>query len=195
MSLLIETNRTKDRLIISFGGYDQRWGQIRRFEFMQFLTRHFPDIDRHFHMDTFNSCYHKGIDGHSGSIEETVTYLERLIRGYRHVYCIGVSSGGYAAILFGSLLKITGVLAFIPPTRLYGKGITHCDLNLYIHKDTQYLLVGDLSETQSYHHIDHCRHLAHHPNVEIVSEVKVNLPEMRDDGRLLSYLSRLISEK
>lgn len=197
MSLVIEPTRDRGCLIISFGGQDQRWGQIRRFEFLRFLSHHFPHLHRHFHLDSFSSCYHKGIDGHSASVDETVEYLRRLIRGYRSVYCIGVSSGGYAAILFGSLLQATGVLAFIPPTRLYRPDTDpkYRDLDPLIHPGTRYLLVGNTSEKQPFHHLSHCIHLEHHPNVTVFRESSIHLPAMRDDGRLLAYLNRLLLDE
>ena len=67
-------------------------------------------------MDKNRNSYHNGIVGISNNIDETLPHLQAQIAPYSNVIFLGVSSGGYAAILFGSLLNVKSVLAFIPQT-------------------------------------------------------------------------------
>jgi predicted esterase YcpF (UPF0227 family) len=109
-SRVVIANNKTDTLIISFGGMAHQFGLIPPFEFMNFLNTHFKDVDM------YRKHYHKGINGISIDIDSTVNYLKDQVQKYKNVIFIGVSSGGYAAILFGSLVKVTKVIAFAPQT-------------------------------------------------------------------------------
>ena len=119
--LIIKSKTDTDTLIVSFAGHDRKFGSVQRFEFVNFIDKHFNDIDRQFYTDKHLLSYHKGIFGITNNIDETVEYLKKQIRKYKNVIFLGVSSGGYAAILFGSLCNVTFVCAFIPQTILRKK--------------------------------------------------------------------------
>ena len=151
-------------LIISFGGSQSGMGTLALFEFKNFLEKHFTSYDRLFYIDEHQDWYHQGIKGITHSVDETVTHLKHKIHGYERVICIGSSSGGYAAILFGSLLQVTSVIAFIPQTYRTQKGNIdekYKDSIPFINNTTQYFLYGDLSITNihSFHHISHCERM------------------------------------
>ena len=76
-------------------------------------------VDRLFLLDTTKQWYQGGVDGY-GSIEETVAKLRSTIDhlGPSSVVTIGTSMGGYAALLFGHLLKANSAIAFCPQTFL-----------------------------------------------------------------------------
>jgi esterase/lipase len=191
MSLIIEPDIEKTRLIVSFAGRDTRLGTIHKYDFLNFLEAHFPQTSRHFHMDRQNDMYHSGIRGETSGVDDTVRYLSEKIRGYRHVVFVGVSSGGYAALLYGSLLGVPAVLAFIPQTRLYrsGSDMRYRDLLPVINPTTRYMVVGDTTvETDPFHHISHCDHIAIHPNVEVIRKDGMCLRTMRSNGELLRLL-------
>jgi radical SAM superfamily enzyme YgiQ (UPF0313 family) len=80
------------------------------------------------------------IVGISKNIDETIQYLQEQIASYSNVIFLGVSSGGYAAILFGSLLKVNSVLAFIPQTIRRNQNIDekYRDISIYINNTTNY---------------------------------------------------------
>ena len=185
-----------DTLIISFAGNDRIFGGIQRFEFINFLSKHFENVDKHFYVDKFANTYHEGIDGISKTIDETVEYLKGDIEKYKNVIFIGVSAGGYAAILFGSLLNINSVLAFIPPTIRRDKNIDekYRDISQYINDTTKYYIYGDLSVTDALdcHHISHCERIAHHPNVFIIKKPVLELRKIRDSGELFIILNSLV---
>jgi hypothetical protein len=184
-----------DTLFVSFSGYAKQYGGIPRFEFVNFFTKYFQDINRHFYVDTYKSCYHKGISGISNNIDETVKYLKNEIKDYKNVVFLGCSGGGYAAILFGSLLNVTSVIAFTPPTIRYDKNIDekYRDISKYINTTTKYYLYGDLSisNNKDPHHISHSERISHYPNVFITKKEKVDLKKMRDSGELYNILFRL----
>jgi len=174
------------------------FGMIPRFIFVNFFEKHFPTIDRHFYIDTRTCSYHKGIPGISNTIDETAAYLKEKIKPYRQVIFLGVSSGGYAAILFGSLLGVSKVLAFIPQTiRYVNRNIEekYRDLLPYFNAKTQYYLYADTSVKRELdpHHVSQCDRFAIAENVTVIKNKKIDLRIMRDSGELYSIISQLIT--
>ena len=182
-------------LLVSFAGHDKMFGQIQRFEFVNFFNTFFKNIDRHFYIDVHTNSYHSGIEGISRNIDETVEYLRKEIENYKNIVFLGVSSGGYAAILFGSLLNIQSVVAFIPQTIRRDKIVDekYRDISLYINNTTRYFLYGDtsLNDSQHIHHISHCERIASRSNVYLIKKKKFNLKEMRDSGELYRIIYNL----
>ena len=186
-----------DTLIVSFAGNAKKFGGIDRFEFVNFLEKHFPDFNRHFYTDTYTNSYHDGIFGISNNIDQTVCYLKNEIEKYKNVIFLGVSAGGYAAILFGSLLNITSVIAFIPQTVRRNQSNVdekYRDIRKYINNSTKYYLYGDLSVSNMNdpHHISHCVRISHFPNVFITKKNYVNVKEMRNTCELYQILHNII---
>lgn len=68
--------------------------------------------------DIFKQWYVKGINSELNRIEKVLEFLKSEVDGYR-VITVGSSAGGYAAVLFGSLLKADYVLAFAAQFTLY----------------------------------------------------------------------------
>lgn len=66
----------------------------------------------------FHQCwYQKGLLGITKDVDTTVEFLQKIIpANTKEIYCLGTSSGGYAAILFGNLLNAKKTLAFSPQT-------------------------------------------------------------------------------
>ena len=192
-------NNNSDTLIVSFAGHDRMFGGIQRFEFVNFLQTYCNNIDRYFYTDKHLDSYHKGIFGITNDIDETVVYLKKEIETYKNVIFLGVSSGGYAAILFGSLLNINSVIAFIPQTIRRNKNVDekYRDIAQYINDTTQYRIYGDLSVSNQTdcHHISHCERISHHPNVFLTKMKHFRLKEMRDNGELYTILHNLIELK
>jgi hypothetical protein len=189
-----------DTLIVSFAGHDRAFGGLPRFTFVNFLETNFQQASKHFYTDKYLNLYHNGIFGLTKTVEETAAYLAKDIEqgGYKKVIFLGVSSGGYAAVLFGSLVGATDVLAFMPQTlRRNSKHVDEQfrDLSDYINPTTQYYLYGDLSVTDPthHHHISHCERIAENrTNVNVINKQKINLREMRDSGELVSVLQNII---
>ena len=190
----------KELIIISFGGCALKLGGVLPFECLKSLKLWFPNTSLSFIIDKHHAHYHKGIEGISTNISETKDFLEKIIAGYKKVIFIGVSAGGYAAILFGSLLNIQHVISFIPQTildnnDLYEKKYTN--LVSVINSTTQYILFGDTSITDinNSHHIKHVKNIDNFTNVQITYLQGVSLPRMRDNGEIKHIIRSCIKSQ
>jgi len=188
-----------DTIIISFSGRANPKTNTIRFEFKNFLDKYFSIIDRHFYIDVHSNSYHNGIEGISTSIDETVEYLRKEIAPYKKAIFIGVSQGGYAAILLGSLLSVNAVIAFIPQTyRIQKLNIDekYRDSKPFINTTTQYYLYGDLSITNpySFHHISHCeRILEKGKHITIIKKDPLNIIKITwTDRELIELIESII---
>ena len=113
---LIDADDKLKPLIITFGGIS---GGIYQpvFEFKRFLLN---NVDCHFIFvkDTNQCWYHKGAIGLGDTIEDLKINLLNMIEtiNYSKIITIGGSMGGFAALLFGSLIKADGIISFSPQT-------------------------------------------------------------------------------
>lgn len=106
-------------VLLAFGGLGQQLG-VPPFEFFT-LTAGF-DVDRVFVRDTQRGFYHRGVTGVGRTIPEIRDHLAGLIPDGSRVVTIGVSAGGFAALLFGALLGVDEVHAISPITCLSRRG-------------------------------------------------------------------------
>lgn len=181
-------------LIISFGGSQCGMGALALFEFKNFLEKHFPSYDRLFYIDEHQNWYQDGIKGITTSVDETVAHIEKKLKGYTRIICIGSSSGGYAAILFGSLLNADSVLTFNAQTYLNRPNFI-TNLRFVVNDKTKYMLYGDTSikkQEDHLHHISHCENLEGPPNVVVCKKDTCNLKELRDSGELLEIFHSIL---
>ena len=195
----LKIKNNSDRLIVSFGGCLQHFREKQTFEFYNFLNKHFPSHDKYFFIDKYFKWYNYGIDGISSNIYQTVKYLKSIISDYKEVLFVGTSAGGYAAILFGSILDVNTVLAFIPQTIIEGDDLdpSYKNLSQIINKKTKYIVYGDesISDETNLHHIKHCYNIGHHKNVIIEKKQEIDMKEMRDSGELLNIFTKLLEGK
>ena len=108
----IENN---DKLIVVFGGLAGKL-PIPVFEFFRTLDQF--NIDKVFVRDLHQMWYQNGLLGYTDNYTDTFKLLKNIIsiKKYKQVTFLGNSSGGYASLLFGNLLKIDRVIAFSPQT-------------------------------------------------------------------------------
>lgn len=179
--------------VLAFGGMSAKFGGISRYELKNTLTRLAPDWNKHFFIDHHGKWYHEGLLGITTNIEDTILYISDQINNYEKVIMIGISAGGYAAILFGSLLYADTVLAFHPQTRISKKRKKYCNLKPIINDQTRYVIYGDISERddKNFHHISHCYNIMK-DNVELHVSSKLNLKRMRDNGELDKIILRYL---
>ena len=185
-----------DIVIVSFGGYAKNKDVPPQYNFYNFIEKNFPHISRYFCIDDFTCSYHKGIKGKTTNIPETVEYLKNEIKNYKRAIFIGISSGGYAAILFGSLLEVSDVIAFIPQTILRRTDVdeNYRDISNCINDTTKYHLYGDLSISGEWdcHHIHHCERISHYPNVFLTKKSRVVVQLMRETGELYTMMNNIL---
>jgi hypothetical protein len=196
----LEKINGNENLICCFGGMRLQMGRIPPFEFLNYLSSIYSDnFDLLFYIDKNQCCYHKGIDGITNSIEETVIYLNNKIGNkYNKVIFMGVSAGGYASILFGSLCNnITNVISFIPKVKLNNPiNKNYSNLKNIINSNTKYILFGDLSikDIYDYHHISQCEILENFINVKIFKNPSIDLKILRDTGVIKNLIDEIINE-
>jgi predicted 2-oxoglutarate/Fe(II)-dependent dioxygenase YbiX len=110
-----------DILIITFAGMGWKTS-LPTFIFHNFL-KDYKNIDKLFVRDLSCRYYLTCLKNNTSSLEETIKFLEKCIfkKVYSKIIALGCSSGGFAAILFGHLLKFTKVVVFSPQTVLTNK--------------------------------------------------------------------------
>ena len=174
-------------MIVSFGGLNSKVGGVHPFEFLNFISSTYKDVDAVFYRDQKQAWYHDGIHGLSDNITTTADHLSRLVKNYDKVIFLGVSAGGYAAILFGSLCNVDHVLSFTPQTllddRCHAKLSGYKDLKRVINSTTKYLVYGDMKGVGK-HAFRHCANVDCFPNVKVIRMENVVLKVLRDSGAL-----------
>jgi len=122
--ILIERGEVSDTLVIAFTG-GAHWINIPLFEF--FETTQILKYNRILLKDKYRMFYHYGVDWRRRDWPRLLKFLEAQIQEFRpkRLFCIGSSSGGYAALIAGHYLKADYVHAFGPQTilRLDEEGI------------------------------------------------------------------------
>jgi hypothetical protein len=191
----LEINNGNKKLICCFGGMALQMGGIPPFEFVNYLSKVYKEqVDLLFYIDKNQCWYHKGIDGITTSIEDTVSYLNKKVKEYTLVIFMGISAGGYAAILFGSLcVKVDYIISFIPQTMINVE--KYSNLKNVIQPQRKYILYGgkDIQDINDIHHIRHCENLNCFSNVIINRLDYVNLKELRDNGDIKKILDNILN--
>lgn len=199
-----------ENLVICFGGMALKMGGLLPFEFLNYLSKTFQkNTDLYFYIDKKQCWYHKGIDGITNNIDDTVLYLNSIIKksNYKKILFMGVSAGGYASILFGSLCNVSSVIAFIPRTKPSpnGVGLKHQvryipidkryeDLKLIVNNQTNYILYGDtkFKNENDNHHISQCNNLNCFQNVKIIYHNGLDMKTLRDNGTIKKIIDNIL---
>jgi pimeloyl-ACP methyl ester carboxylesterase len=113
----VEMDADSRTLLIAFGGMYGRIG-MPPFEFFS-LAGGIP-VKRLFVRDLRQAWYHRGIPGHGTTLTSVADALRELLARHEvdRLVVTGNSAGGYAALLFGTLLRADVVLCFAPQTVL-----------------------------------------------------------------------------
>lgn len=188
-----------NNLIVCFGGMAKQFGLILPFEFLNYLSKEYgKEIDLYFYVDMKQCWYHKGIHGITKNIDETKIYLDNIISNYKKVIFMGVSAGGYASLLFGSLCNVSNVISFIPRTKLIRPlDEKYIDINEYINNTTKYLIYGDthIKNKNHNHHISQCERINNYDNLELIKINNLNMKNLRDNGVIKDIIDSILNEK
>jgi len=113
----LEDLRNRDALFVAFGGIRQGLG-TPTFEFFNSMLD--INCDKIFLRDFHQAWYQKGVDQEIDTFDKVVNYLNEVIstHNYKKTCFLGNSMGGYAAILFGTILNVDKVIAFTPQSFL-----------------------------------------------------------------------------
>ena len=200
MSELKIVNNQSKNIIICFGGMLLKMGRILPFEFLKYLSKIYKkNTDLYFYIDKNQCWYHRGIDGITNNIDDTVVYLNNIIKQkkYKKIIFMGVSAGGYASILFGSLCNVTNVIAFIPRTTFHKKMINlkYFNLKNIINNTTTYTLYGDISvkNKNSNHHISQCENINNFKNVRIIKYYILDVKKLRNNGTIKKEIDNILN--
>lgn len=163
-----------DQLLVVFGGINQGMG-IPVFEFQRVIQK--EETDKIFIRDFQQSWYHLGIDTDIRTFDELEAFLTAELKRfpYKKVTFMGNSMGGYAALLFGTRLRVDRIIAFSPQvfidpiakmraldfrwikqlSRLYLKGINKKFWNLkeYFNSELEDLTSAQIHYTEN-HRLD-----------------------------------------
>jgi len=107
---IFQTEDQSNALVISFGG-------VRGdFEFYGSLSK--LDVDFVLVRDPTKRWYQHGLQDLEGGFQGLINYLSELIaeREGKKLVVVGASAGGFAAILFGSLLNADQIISYGPQT-------------------------------------------------------------------------------
>lgn len=209
MDYLVDHDDTTKPLIITFGGISGQFHQPL-FEFKKFLQK---NVDCHFIYlkDTKQAWYQRGVVGLGDTIPEVVQSLKNIIKNinYSKTITLGSSMGGYAALLFGKLLEVDKILAFVPQTFISQKDlrtqgdlrfigpidamhastqVIHDDLSKFVYKDGQVTIVYGKDELIDKIHADKIRNATLEPYEGGHCVVKT----LRDKGILIKIIQNLL---
>lgn len=114
-------NNNSETLLLSFAGMGWK-DSLPTFIFYNFL-KEYKTIDKLFLRDVTCRYYITGLRNTTQNFKSTIDFLDTFIKTgkYKKVIAFGCSAGGYAAILYGTILKINKVLSFSPQTVLTEK--------------------------------------------------------------------------
>ena len=126
---LFEDNN-ENTLLIIFGGNGRNKNKAQSFDFLNFLKEN-NSFDKLFLRDIKRNYYLNGLKNSTNNLKQTIDLLKKLTshKEYKKVVAIGSSAGGFAAILFGTILKLQKVIAFNPQTIISESN----DLNIIPH--------------------------------------------------------------
>jgi hypothetical protein len=109
-AIQIDFKNTGLPLVIAFSGLGEEFNFVK-------TLKDYP-VNAIFIRDLKNHWYVDGLSGVGDTVNEVCLYLIRQIAlsNPSKVVMIGSSAGGFAALLYGSLLKVDSILAFSPQT-------------------------------------------------------------------------------
>jgi hypothetical protein len=109
-SLIIDIRNRNWPLVISFASLGDKFQFRGLFQDLQVNCIYFRDLKHNWYLN--------GVPGAGASVSEISNFLsnQMQLHAFTRVISIGASAGGFAALLFGSLMRVDQILAFSPQT-------------------------------------------------------------------------------
>ena len=190
-------DKNTDALIVSFGGMGIGLDGESQYALVSTLEK--ENISTIYLRDQTNAWYFNGIRGLSTDVMSTVSGINNLLSKIKHRKTIffGVSSGGFAAILYGALCKADLIIAVNPQTLLQ-KGIqcfAHgnlyklkwCNEDDIIYRDLLNLTVPEKTEIEIYYGKDEPVDIFHSTRMKDLDNVSL-YPEQGTHGTVAPIL-------
>lgn len=102
-------DKGSDKLIMAFTSRGSRG-------FQQTNLLRDVEADILFVRDVEDAWYNRGLKFITSDVDTTLNFLKKYTDRHDKILCTGISSGGYAALLFGSLLNADNIIAYSPQT-------------------------------------------------------------------------------
>ena len=210
LGMIYDLEPDSRRMIVAFAALPGENLDVRPFAFHTMMAE--IDVKAAFLRDHLEAWYHRGVVGVGDTIDAVAEFLRDFVRSAEETVMIGGSSGGYAALLFGSLLD-REVHAFMPQTfidpelrrlhkdnrfwREFEKLPPHIDPR---YADLRPVVAGSRAQVHVYygtgHPLDrlHAERLGDLDNVTLHGfewDTHLLLRELRDRGWLAPFLERL----
>ena len=186
-------------LLIQFGYYLSN-GSVPVLQLEQYLgSTYESSCDIITYRDKNMCYYHKGIEGLTTGVDDTVSYLnEQIEKGnYQKVLFLGIGRGGYAALLFGSLCRVPYVLAFTPQTLLSDDCVNpmYKDIKTVLQSNRSYIIyVTDIIiDSTNIHHITQTERIRSFSNVIVHPlEKEVDFMLMKENGEFKKIIDAIL---
>lgn len=192
-------NIDKTAVFVTFSGRKLGMATMTFFEFKNFLQEHYPIYDQHFFIDKRTLWYTKGIDGITTNVDETIEYLRHITDGYKYVIFIGASMGGFSALLYGSIINATHIIAFRPQTIISLDDNSefdplYLDVVPFMNTTTNYHIYGDsaITDETDIHAFMHCQRIEQLPNVHLTAIPDFDIKEYRNEGKLIEDFKNIL---
>ena len=146
------------------------------FIFHNFFKKH-DTIDKLFLRDIKRQYYLTGLKHNTNNINETIQFIQDLIKikKYKKIVGIGCSAGGFAAILYGNLLKFDKIIAFAPQIVINNDKIEIIKDNINAPKTCKFLT--NYSKDTFF---QKCLNLKSF--IPFIPEVEIHFPELASNG-------------
>ena len=178
-----------------------------KFELENTFSRLNPEYSDLLFINDDTRTSHSKVGGfylHSEPVDNICSDLNKLSRQYKKILCTGISAGGFAAILFGSLCSVDVVAAINPQTTLFdfqtGGLITmgktppmfdnskYYDLKPHINNKTNYYIseaavtspYEECSNQKKLHHVYMHDHIREFQNVHFRSDLNATYSCLKD---------------
>ena len=157
--------QNSNKLIIVFSGFGIGKGEPSHFILRNTLNNHihYKKYDKLFIRDLNKTWYSTGIGDITKNEKTNLLLLKSLTKDYNYKITIGISSGGFASILYGNLMGVDKVIAFSPQIVIDKK-------NKIQQNDTRWMI-----DNPFYNNINQNSNYLNLNNIEIESDTNIFL--------------------